>query len=126
MDSLPKFRGLNTKGEFVYGSLVVTTNYIQYRPHQHSKTWIITSSFGNGGWFNIQQREYVRTSTVGQFSGIIDDEGTDIYAGDVVHIAGYGKYLAEFPFYQLVIAAMESDIGKVLGNIHQNPRIEEE
>ena len=59
-----KFRGLNTKGKWVYGSLVETTSFIKHRPKQHTKTWIVESSFGNGGWFNIQRRQYVKPDSV--------------------------------------------------------------
>lgn len=62
----PLFRGLNTKGNLVVGSLVVTNCFVKHLPHSHTKTWIIESSFGNGGWFNVLKRQYVKPDTVEQ------------------------------------------------------------
>ena len=60
------FRGVNIKGELVIGSLVVTNSFIKHLSKSHTKTWIVESSFGNGGWFNIMKRQYVKPETVEQ------------------------------------------------------------
>jgi len=117
------FRGLTTKGEWVHGSLVTTNAFVKHMPKQHTKHWIVTSAFGNGGWFNIRLRSYVKPETVGQFTGLKDNQGTDIYADDVVFLAGYGNYTCEFPFMELYDAYPEGDIGAIRGNIHQHPEL---
>lgn len=62
----PLFRGLNTKGNLVVGSLVITNCFIKHLPNSHTRTWIIESSFGNGGWFNVLKKQYVKPESVEQ------------------------------------------------------------
>jgi len=60
------------------------------------------------------------------FSGLKDNNGVDIYSGDVVYIAGYGNYIVEFPFFELydrVFSGDSSDIESIIGNIYQNPEL---
>ncbi len=58
-----------------------------------------------------------------QFTGLTDCKGKDIYEGDVIYLAGYGDYLVEFPFLELYDSGAENDIGKIIGNIHENPEL---
>lgn len=62
----PIFRGTTKKGNIIIGSLVITNCFIKHKPNTHTKTWIVVSSFGNGGWFNVLRREYVLPETVEQ------------------------------------------------------------
>jgi len=52
------------------------------------------------------------------FSGLSDSKGVEIYEGDIVYLAGYGDYEAEFPFIELYEAGAENDIGEIKGNIY--------
>ena len=131
-----KFRGLNTKGKWVYGSLVITTHGVGKMPKQRTKTWIVESAFGNGGWFNVTQRQYVRPDSVGQYLGRMDKNGIEIYESDVIndHIGiGIVEYIEEVCAFR--VNYIESDRAKwfidytlsgekesieIIGNRHEN------
>lgn len=115
-----KFRGMTTKGEMIYGSLVITN----HTSKQHTKTWIVQSAFGNGGWFNVMGKQYVRPETVGQFTGMRDKNGKDIYYGDIVR----DRYLSKSTVDDVLVALWIIDYDRcntpltsieVIGNIHE-------
>ncbi len=73
-----KFRGKNKKGEWVVGSLVATNRFIKHKPKQHTRHWIIQTSFGNGGWFNILKKQHIKSDTIEQFMGY-EYDGSEIW-----------------------------------------------
>lgn len=128
-----EFRGLNTRGEWVYGSLVQTTSFCV----QHSKTWIVERAFGNGGWFNVQCRQYVRPATVGQFTGLRDKSGVEIYEGDIWKSSENGiEEIGVVEYHGCAFRVKYGDTsdllglavqyGEVIGNIHENPGLLEQ
>ena len=109
MDRLIEFRGLNKKtNEWVYGDLI----------HTPERTKRII-------WFELKGEmpldvdynsfnEVVKTESVGQFTGLIDDYGVKIYEGDLVSIETEdGEY---------VLAKGENEVKLIDGN--WNPYIE--
>lgn len=133
-----KFRGLDKQGVWRYGSLVTTNKYVRHMPAQHSKTWIVSSSFGNGGWFNVGRYHWVDPTTVGQFTSFRDTEGMDIYVGDIVVHSDYtsvvvfedGMFLSKHKckyhssgWDQDPLSYWTNEGITVIGNIHQNPKL---
>ena len=128
-----KFRGkrLDT-GEWSYGFVLET---------KMSGLFIIGSSMerkntrnGTVLYDKLWQFE-INPSTVGQYTGLKDKNGKEIFEGDVIH--KYGKYEVVFDGYRFIgkgyyntcydipddIFSEELDRVEVIGNIHDNPEL---
>lgn len=124
-----EYRGLNTKGEWVYGSLVVTTSGYP----QHTKTWIIESSFGNGGWFCVHRKQYVKPKSVGEYIGRKDRKGKKIYEGDILvldnekpqyYVVQYEENMFVLRRGSIVLDGIAHfEEREVVGSIHKNPEL---
>lgn len=125
-----KFRGKSVNnGEWVYGDLL----------RMHGVPYIYPDPAPNG-WDDYE----VIPDTVGQFTGLLDKNGKEIYEGDVIRSdCGNGEVRHLISFFDIIasfVAEMlpDNDINdyctlrqawilkynkEVIGNIHDNPEL---
>lgn len=115
-----KFRGKTVSdGFWVYGDLHIVTPY----PHIHPAVGI---------------RENIEPKTIGQFTGLLDIHGREIYEGDVVRVRVTNNRFTRNPRFEIGSVKYDDYYGRwdngflgrffsnrmeVIGNIHDNPEL---
>jgi uncharacterized phage protein (TIGR01671 family) len=121
-----KFRGKSSIRGWVYGDLTgENTIHIDNTIHHED---------GSCEWYGIEVRE----ETVGQFTGLFDKNGKEIYEGDILKIdetkytqecTGIVAYSERTAAFRFIPDGMDEYFGgacdikrrEVIGNIHDNP-----
>lgn len=129
-----KFRGKNKQREWVFGSYVEPTHgYGKEKPRGFHRAWIMTTAFQQGGWFTAAKCVPVDEKTVGQLTLAQDENGRDLYEGDIVEHGGVlyeiryvEKYMRFAPVRPgVVFAGFAFDRCRLVGNAHDNPELME-
>lgn len=121
-----KFRGFNTKNnKWLYGDLI------------HNRGLTFVCPVGIADPFETWKDFVVETESVGQFTGLHDCNGKEIYEGDLLEVANHkrdkeciadvifldGAFWTHFPNEDLLNIKEVSERWVVIGNIHDNPEL---
>lgn len=123
-----KFRGLTKEGNWIYGNLIV--NNIRESDGIHKakplKTYIREQ---NATWISDEFDKCwtyltfeVIPETVGQFIGLKDKNGKEIYEGDIMVTHTGWKTVVRWDEENLCYCGFML-IWEVIGNIHENPEL---
>lgn len=121
------FRGKRLdNGEWVEGDGIHRPKSINYL----GSCWIDGMGERANDWVQVDP------ATVGQFTGLCDKNGKEIFEGDVV-FAGYGEYyqgthehsttiIIDMSNYDALNALCNANVVEVIGSIHDNPELTKE
>lgn len=124
-----KFRGRNHYGLWMYGYLMPTPKPTIHLDNKYS---ICVST---SGLMSVDRVNYeVETHTIGQFTGLFDKNGKEIYEGDIItfdnHLQGVSQVEYDYAGldvvsnnYRTTLRPMLNNHIRVIGNIHDNPEL---
>lgn len=138
MDREIKFRAESNLGGLVYG------HYHMIKYHAYSNDgMLITEDEHVISWFHHGRymSEHVKAETIGQYTGIKDKNGTEIYEGDILSwFDGYNSTIEKVIFRDGQFLSFSKTGGaslirprdtggattenfKVIGNMHESPEL---
>lgn len=123
-----KYRGKDIEtGKWVYGYFVGITD---------GKAAIIPFDKVNYdvGYIGDSECIYCHPETIGQFTGLLDKNGKEIYEGDIItfsnHLQGVSQVVYDYAGFDVVsnnyrttLRPMMNNHIRVIGNIHDNPEL---
>lgn len=125
MDREIKFRGKTESNQFIFGDL------IQY---ENGDTAIFEKKITRYGYeaTQISNRTKVDKETIGQFTGLHDKNGKDVYENDLVLVNGqiyevvYVKGMFAIGIKGCGYVPLKNVIFEIIGNIYDNKDVLEE
>jgi uncharacterized phage protein (TIGR01671 family) len=131
------FRGKRIdNGQWIYGYYIKATHH--WHNHGVHEDWIATDTVQNGGWCNVRGKYAVSPETIGQYTGLTDENGKKIFEGDIVRISERGEsvngkiifknaynggwLVADKTEQSSCCLALRNSV-EVIGNIHDNPEL---
>lgn len=125
MDREIKFRGKTESNQFIFGDL------IQY---ENGDTAIFEKKITRYGYeaTQISNRTKVDKETIGQFTGLHDKNGKDVYENDLVLVNGqiyevvYVKGMFAIGIKGCGYVPLKNVIFEIIGNIYDNKELLEE
>ena len=134
-----KFRGKTTEGKWLYGSLINNAFFVERT--NVPVCYIFDNEYDDyGSWEDIAEildECEVLNETVGQYIGVNDNTGKEIYKGDIVELPRCNNTRAIVEEFGVGYILRETDGSgfirfsdepnpfnfKVIGNIYENPEL---